>query len=148
MLRGDQYHIQTLDPAVIDALHLKDADVAEMITLIHHRLSTIYSESHALAIGSDQLFNTMRTSIATKFGEEFLHVGKSSINQQLKAAIARISMGNETLRRSMLSGFAAFVIRPQDTDDDFADVSSNHPNCGRFVTNRATDRSRGLCRVA
>ena len=117
-----KFHIQILDPTVMGALQLNDSDIVEMITLGHQRFSIIYTELHALAFPTDPLFNTMRTLIAAKFGEEFLHIGKGSISQKSKAAVAHISMGNENFHRFMLSEFAEFVIRKKDTDDDFSDV--------------------------
>ncbi|ETV94435.1 hypothetical protein H310_11763 [Aphanomyces invadans] len=118
-----KYHIKTLDLSVMEALHLNYDDICEMIRLIHHRFSTIYSEAHALVFCTDPLFISMRRSMGFRFDEKFLHLGKGSINQQSKAVIARISMGNKILRRSMLSEFAVFVTRQQDTEDDFSDTS-------------------------
>ncbi|RHY18354.1 hypothetical protein DYB32_010394 [Aphanomyces invadans] len=86
-----KYHIKTLDLSVMEALHLNDDDICEMIRLIHHRFSTIYSEAHALVFCTDPLFTSMRRSMAFRFDEKFLHLGKGSINQQSKAPIARIS---------------------------------------------------------
>ncbi|RHY28102.1 hypothetical protein DYB32_006256 [Aphanomyces invadans] len=118
-----KYHIKTLDLSVMEALHLNDDDICEMIRLIHHRFSTIYSEAHALVFCTDPLFTSMHRLMGFRFDEKFLHLGKGSINQQSKTAIALISMGNEILRRSMLSEFAVLVTRQQDTEDDFSDTS-------------------------
>lgn len=53
-----------------------------MMALTHHRLSTIYTEVHALAFATDPLFEGTQTRIADDFGEAFLHLGKGSIISQ------------------------------------------------------------------
>jgi hypothetical protein len=53
-----------------------------MMALTHHRLSTIYTEAHALAFATDPLFEGTQTRIADDFGEAFLHPGKGSIISQ------------------------------------------------------------------
>jgi hypothetical protein len=62
------------------------------------------------------MFTDMRSTIAAKFGAEFLQLGKGSINQQSKAALARLTKGKEDLRRSLLSEFATFILRSKDTE--------------------------------
>jgi hypothetical protein len=52
-----------------------------MMTLLHHHFLTIYSEAHGLAFTTDPMFIDMRSKIAAKFSEDFLQVGKGSINQ-------------------------------------------------------------------
>ena len=90
--------------------------------MIHRRFSTIYTEAHALAFPTDPLFTPMRTRIAAKFSEEFLQLENSSINQQLKAALSRLANGNDDLWRKLFSGFATFIVRPKDKDDDCSDI--------------------------
>jgi hypothetical protein len=51
-----------------------------MMTLLHHRFSTIYSEAHGLTFATDPMFTNMRSKIAAKFDEDFLQVRKGSIN--------------------------------------------------------------------
>ncbi len=75
-----KFHIKTLNSAVKDALDLTVNDIEQIVTMIHHRFSTIYTEAHALAFATDPLFTPMRTRIAAKFSQEFLQLGKSSIN--------------------------------------------------------------------
>ncbi len=76
-----KYHIKTLNCAIMDAFNLGDDDIKQMMTLLHHRLSTIYSKAHGLAFVIDLMFTDMRSKIVTKFDEDFLQVGKGSINQ-------------------------------------------------------------------
>jgi hypothetical protein len=52
-----------------------------MMTLLHHYFSTIYSKAHGLAFAIDPMFTNMRNKITAKFNENFLQVGKGSINQ-------------------------------------------------------------------
>ncbi len=118
-----KFHIKTLNSAVKDALDLTVNDIEQIVTMIHHRFSTIYTEAHALAFATDPLFTPMRTRIAAKFSQEFLQLGKSSINQQSKAAISRLANGNDDLRRKLFSEFATFIVRPMDKDDDFSDIT-------------------------
>ena len=65
----------------------------------------------------------MRTRIAAKFSEEFLQLEKSSINQQSKAALNRLTNGNDDLRRKLFSKFATFIVRPKDKDDNFSYIT-------------------------
>jgi hypothetical protein len=117
-----KYHIKTINRAVMDAINLGDYDIEQMMTIIHHRFSTFYSEAHGLAFATDPMFTDMRTTIAAKFGAEFLQVRRGSINQQAKAALARLANGNEDVRRSLLSEFATFIMRAKVTDYDFNDI--------------------------
>ncbi len=135
-----KYHIKTLKRAVMDAFNLGDDDIEQ--TLFHHRLSTIYSEAHGFAFATNPMFTDMRSKITTKFDENFLQVGKGSINQQAKAALVRLSNGNEDLRQSYFSEFATFIMRPRDSDYDLTISSLSHQNCGRCVTIHATTPSR------
>jgi hypothetical protein len=124
-----KFHLSTLDASVKDSLNLTDANIDHMMQLTHHRFSTIYTEAHGLAFATDPLFFEMRTDIADKFSEEFLQLGKASINQQSKLALSRLSNGNENLRRKMYSEFANFVItctpasNNNGTNSDFEDVT-------------------------
>ncbi len=68
------------------------------MTLLHHRFLTIYSKAYGLAFATDPMFTDMRSKIAAKFGEDFLQVGKGSINQHAKAALVRLSNGNKDFR--------------------------------------------------
>jgi hypothetical protein len=92
-----KYHNKTLNRAIMDAFNLGDNDIEQMMTLFHHRFSTIYSEAQGLAFATDPMFTDMRSKIAAKFGENFLQVGKSSINQHAKAALICLSNGDEDL---------------------------------------------------
>ena len=118
-----KFHIKTLNSVVKDALDLTENDIEQILTMIHHRFSTIYTEAHALAFATDPLFTPMRTRIAVKFSQEFLQLGKSSINQQSKAALNRLANGNDDLRRKLFSEFATFIVGPKDKDDDFNDIT-------------------------
>ena len=95
-----------------------------MMMLTHYRFSTIYTEAHGLAFSTDPMFTEMRTRIAAEFGEEFLQLGKRSLYQQSKVALARLAIGNEDLRQRMFSEFATFIMRCKDNDkdSDFEDV--------------------------
>jgi hypothetical protein len=118
-------HLCTLDASVKEGLNLTDGDIDHMIKLTHHRFSTIYTEAHGLAFATDPMFFEMRTSIAAKFSEEFLQLGKTSINQQSKLALSRLANGNENLRRRMFSEFANFITcssNDNDKNSDFEDV--------------------------
>jgi hypothetical protein len=105
-----KYHIKMLNRTIMDAFNLGDDDIEQMMMLFHHRFSTIYSEAHGLAFATDPMFIDMHCKIAAKFGEDFLQIGKSSINQQVKAALVRLLNGNEDFRRSYFSEFATFII--------------------------------------
>ena len=94
-----------------------------IVTMIHRRVLTIYTEAHALAFATDPLFTPMCTRIVAKFSKEFLQLEKSSINQQSKAALSRLANGNDDLRRKLFSEFATFIVRPKDKDDDFSDIT-------------------------
>ena len=124
-----KFHLSTRDASVKDSLNLTDANIDHMMQLTHHRFSTIYTEARGLAFATDPLFFEMRTDIADKFSEEFLQLGKASINQQSKLALSRLSNGNENLRRKMYSEFANFVItctpasNNNGTNSDFEDVT-------------------------
>ncbi len=76
-----KYHIKTFNRVVMDAFNLGDNDIEQMMMLLHHRFSTIYSEAHGFAFATDPMFTDMRNKIATKFDENFLQVGKGLINQ-------------------------------------------------------------------
>jgi hypothetical protein len=117
-----KYHLKKLDATVKESLSLNDDDIDKMITLTHHRLSTIYTEAHALAFATDPMFTEMRTRIAAEFGEEFLQLGKPAIIQQAKTALTRLASGNDDLRRKMFSEFATYITRYKDGD---AAVSSH-----------------------
>ncbi len=117
-----KYHIKTLNRAIMDTFNLGDDDIEQMMTLLHHHFSTIYSKAHGLAFAIDPMFTDMRSKIATKFGEDFLQVGKGLINQQAKVALIRLSNGNEDLRRSYFNEFTTFIMRPIDNDYDFNDI--------------------------
>jgi hypothetical protein len=64
----------------MNAFNLGDNDIEQMMTLFHHHFSTIYSEAHGLTFVTDPMFIDMRNKIVAKFGEDFLQVGKGSIN--------------------------------------------------------------------
>ncbi|CAK9873512.1 unnamed protein product [Sphagnum jensenii] len=117
-----KYHIKTLNCAITDAFNLGDDAIEQMMTLLHHRFSTIYSEAHGFAFAINPMFTDMRSKIAAKFGKDFLQVGKGSINQHAKVALVRLSNGNEDLRRSYFSEFAMFIMWPIDSDYDFNDI--------------------------
>lgn len=106
-----KYYIKTIDRFVVNALQLSDENITNMMTLIHHRFSTIYFEALGLALATDPFFNTVRYSIVVKFGENFAQLWKGSTNEQSEMAIAGMLMGIEALCRSILTEFAAFVIR-------------------------------------
>ena len=92
-----------------------DDDAIERMTIqTHHRLATIYTEAHALAFATDPMFTDMRIRIAAEFGDEFLQLGKASINHQAKTALARLANGNDDLRRKMFSQFATYITRCKD----------------------------------
>jgi hypothetical protein len=93
-----------------------------MMMLLHHRFSTIYSEAHGLTFVTNPMFTDMRSKIAAKFDENFLQVGKGSINQEAEATLGRFSNGNEDLRRSYFNEFATFIMWPIDNDYDFKDI--------------------------
>jgi hypothetical protein len=92
-----KYHINTLNRVVMDAFNLGDDDIKQMMKLFHHHFSTIYSKTHGLAFAIDPMFTNMRNKITAKFDEDFLQVGKGSINQQAKATLIRLSNGNKDL---------------------------------------------------
>ena len=107
-------HLKNLDGVVKEGLSLNDDDIERMIVLTHHRLATIYTEAHALAFATDPMYTEMRARIAGEFGEEFLQLGKPSINQQAKVALARLANGNDDQRRKMFSEFATYITRSKD----------------------------------
>lgn len=120
-----KYHLRKLDGATKDGLSLGDNDVERMMSLTHHRLSTIYTEAHTLAFATDPMFIGMRTRIAAEFGEDFLQLGKPPINQQSKVALSRLANGNDDLRRRMYSEFATFIRSCKDdtvTCENFEDI--------------------------
>ena len=116
-----KYHLRKLDVSVREGLHLTEADINRMMTLTHHRLSTIYTEAHALAFATDPLFDDMRTRIADELGEDFLQLGKGSIISQSKVALTRLSKGDESQRRKMFSEFGTYVRTSKDNNGDFED---------------------------
>jgi hypothetical protein len=93
-----------------------------MMTLLHHHFSTIYLKAHGLAFATYPMFIDMRSKITAKFSEDFLQVGKGSINQQANATLVRLLNDNEDLWRSYFSEFATFIMRPIDNDYDFNDI--------------------------
>ena len=127
-----KYHLKKLNGSVKESLNLNDNDIEQMTLLTHNLLASIYTEAHALAFATDPMFTEMRRArIAGEFGEAFLQLGKASINQQAKIAIARLANGNEDLRRKMFSEFATYITRNKDADvaidqtssfDDFEDT--------------------------
>jgi hypothetical protein len=66
-----KYHIKTFNRTIMDAFNLGDDDIEQMMTLLHHRFSTIYLEAHGLAFAADPMFTNMHSKIATKFGKNF-----------------------------------------------------------------------------
>jgi len=80
-----------------------------MTILTDHRLATIYTEAHALA--THPMYTERRTRIAGEFGEEFLQLGKPSINQQAKIALARLANGNDDRHQKMFGEFATYITR-------------------------------------
>ena len=118
-----KFHIKTLNSALKEALDLTENDIEQIVTMIHHRFSTIYTEARALAFAPDPLSTPMRTRIVAKFSEEFLQLGKSSINQKSKATLSRLANSNDNLRRKLFSKFATFIVCPKDKDDDFSDIT-------------------------
>ena len=123
-----KFHIKMFNSVVKDTLDLTENDIEQIVPMIHHRFSTIYTEAHALAFGIDPLFTPMHTRITAKFNQEFLQLGKSSINQQSKAALSRLTNGNDYLRRKKFSELPAFIVRLQDKDDDFSHITFNPSN--------------------
>lgn len=117
-----KYHLRKLDVSVREGLSLSDNDIDRMMTLTHHRLSTIYTEAHALAFATDPLFEGMRTRIAGEFGEEFLQLGKGSIISQAKVALTRLAKGDENARRKMYSEFGTYIRTSKDMNCDFEDT--------------------------
>jgi hypothetical protein len=75
-----KYHIKMLNHAVMDAFNLGDNDIEQMMMLLHHCFSTIYSKAHGLAFATDPMFINMCSKITAKFDENFLQVGKGLIN--------------------------------------------------------------------
>ena len=82
-----------------------------MTILTDHRLATIYTEAHALAFATHPMYTERRTRIAGEFGEEFLQLGKPSINQQAKIALARLANGNDDRHQKMFGEFATYITR-------------------------------------
>jgi hypothetical protein len=75
-----KYHIKTLNHVIMDAFNLGDDDIEQMMTLLHHHFSAIYSKAHGLAFVTDPMSTDMHNKIAAKFGEDLLPVGKGLIN--------------------------------------------------------------------
>ncbi|CAK9237534.1 unnamed protein product [Sphagnum troendelagicum] len=115
-------HIVTLLTSVRSALYLDDTAIEKMISLLHHRLATIYSEAHCFAFATDPLFGSMRAAITAKYDGAFLELGKGSINQQFKAALSRIVADNDELRRQLYTEYGKYVMRPLNADHDFEEV--------------------------
>ncbi|KAI2496343.1 hypothetical protein MHU86_18170 [Fragilaria crotonensis] len=58
------------------------------------------------------MYTERRTRIAGEFGEEFLQLGKPSINQQeAKIALARLANGNDDRHQKMFGEFATYITR-------------------------------------
>ena len=95
---------------------LNDDDIEQMTILTHHRLSTIYTEAHALAFATDPMFAEMCARIAGEFAEEFLQHKKASINQQAKVALACLANGNDDLHQKLFSVFATYITRYKDAN--------------------------------
>jgi hypothetical protein len=64
------------------------------------------------------MFTEMRSRIAAEFGEEFLQLGKRSLNQHSKVALAHLAIGSEDVHRRMFSEFVTFIMRCKDNDRD------------------------------
>lgn len=77
-----KFHVKTLNSTVRNALDLTEHDIEWIVTMIHHRFSTLYTEVHALAFATYPLFIPLRNRITAKFNQEFLQLGKTLINQQ------------------------------------------------------------------
>lgn len=75
-----------------------------MTILTDHCLATIYTEAHALAFATHPMYTERWTRIA---GE----LGKPSINQQAKIALARLANGNDDRHQKMFGEFATFITR-------------------------------------
>jgi hypothetical protein len=120
-----KYHLRKLDASVWEGLSLNDDDIDRMMTLTHHRFSTIYyTEARALAFATDPLFMGMRTRIADEFGEEFLQLGKGPLISQSKVALSRLSNGDKNVRRKMYSEFATYIRTCRDENSmDFEDTA-------------------------
>ena len=83
-----------------------------MTILTYHCRATIYKEAHALAFATHPMYTERRTRIAGEFGEEFLQLlGKPSINQQAKIALARLANGNDDRHQKMFDEFATYITR-------------------------------------
>jgi len=139
-----KYHIKMLNRAVMDAFNLGDNDIEQMMTLFHHHFSTIYSEAHGLAFATDLMFTDMRSKIAAKFGENFLQVGKGSINQHAKVTLVRLLNGNKDLWQSYFSEFATFIMQPIDSDYDFNDIKFKPSELWTLCDNSCYGSIKGL----
>ena len=82
-----------------------------MTILTYHCRATIYKEAHALAFATHPMYTERRTRIAGEFGEEFLQLGKPSINQQAKIALACLANGNDDHHQKMFDEFATYITR-------------------------------------
>ncbi|CAM6066889.1 unnamed protein product [Sphagnum tenellum] len=88
-----KYHIKTLNYTVMDAFNLGDNDIKQMMTLLHHRFLTIYSEAHGLSFATDPMFTNMRSKITAKFNENFCKLGKvrSTSRRRPHSSISRMA---------------------------------------------------------
>lgn len=75
-----KYYIKILNHSLINFLHLSDVNVDDIMTVIHHQLSSIYLGAYDLSFAIDLLFNPMRSSITEMFGEELLHLENDAVS--------------------------------------------------------------------
>ncbi len=72
---------------------------------------TDHHQAHALAFATHPMYTERWTRIAGEFGEKFLQLGKPSINQQAKIALARLANGNDDRHQKMFGEFATYITR-------------------------------------
>lgn len=105
-----KYRIKTLHRSLMNAVQLSDDDITDMITLINHRLSAIFSEPPRLIPAADSLFTTTLSLIVVRIGKKFVQLGKRSIDHQSDLEIAGMLTGRKALRSSVLAEFASFSL--------------------------------------
>ena len=87
---------------------------------------------HTLAFMLDPFFNQMRKNIRAKYtgelGEDILHLGKGTLEEQCNEALMLLSKGDETLYSRLHSDFVMYSVRPGDRLSDEHCVAKYRPH--------------------
>ncbi|OQR88965.1 hypothetical protein THRCLA_09996, partial [Thraustotheca clavata] len=100
----------------------------DIVNILSHHVSSIYTPVHALAFRCDPFYDGLRNYISSKYDANFLNLNEEFLSE-CRAGIAHLCRKSKSQESKVLSQFCLYCARTSMVQDVFTVTKAMLPNC-------------------